>query len=96
MLRFLADENFKGDIVRGLLRRSPDLDFVRVQDIGLIGADDPAVVAWAAERGRIILTHDRATLPDFAYERVAANGQMPGDSSFRAEWPSAKPSMNSC
>lgn len=26
MLRFLADENFNNDIVRGLLRRVPDLD----------------------------------------------------------------------
>jgi hypothetical protein len=25
-LRFLADENLKGDIARGLLRRKPDLD----------------------------------------------------------------------
>jgi hypothetical protein len=30
----LADENFNGDIVRGLLRRNPTLDIVRVQDEG--------------------------------------------------------------
>lgn len=36
MLRLLSDENFNGgDIVRGLLLRQPDLDLVRVQDIGL-------------------------------------------------------------
>ena len=28
MLRFAADENFNGDIVRGLLRRNPNLDIV--------------------------------------------------------------------
>jgi hypothetical protein len=28
MLRLAADENFNGDIVRGLLRRKPDLDIV--------------------------------------------------------------------
>jgi hypothetical protein len=33
MLQFLADENFNGDIVRGLLLRQPDLDLVRVQDV---------------------------------------------------------------
>lgn len=38
MLRLLADENFNGDIVRGLLLREPDLDIVRVQDVGLIDA----------------------------------------------------------
>ncbi len=78
MLRFLADENLKGDIVRGLLRRKPDLDLVRVQDVGLIGADDRTIVAWAAEQARIVLTHDRATMPDIAYERVGAGEPMSG------------------
>ncbi len=49
MLRLAADENFNGNIVRGLLRRRPDLDIVRIQDVGLAGADDPAILAWAAE-----------------------------------------------
>ena len=31
MLRLAADETFNGDIVRGLLRRNPKLDIVRVQ-----------------------------------------------------------------
>jgi hypothetical protein len=44
MLRLVADENCNNDIVRGLLRRRPDLDLVRVQDIGLHGAEDPAVL----------------------------------------------------
>ncbi len=30
-----ADENFNNDIVRGLLRREPKLDIVRIQDVGL-------------------------------------------------------------
>ena len=37
MLRLAADENFNGNIVRGLLRRNPKLDIVRVQDVGLSG-----------------------------------------------------------
>ena len=78
MLRLLADENFNGDIVRGLLLRQPELDIVRVQDVGLAGADDPDILAWAAENNRIILTHDRATMADYAYERVAAGEAMPG------------------
>ena len=77
MLQLVSDENFNGDIVRGLLRRRPDLDLVRVQDVGLLGADDPAVLEWAATQNRILLTHDRATVPDFAYERVAAGQAMP-------------------
>ena len=58
MLRLLADENFHGDIVRGLLLRKPDIDIVRLQDIGLDGAEDPEILGWAAENNRIILTHD--------------------------------------
>ncbi len=78
MLRLLADENFNGDVVRGLLLRQPDLDIVRVQDVGLSGSDDPDILAWAAQNNRIVLTHDRATMPDYAYERVAAGEGMPG------------------
>ena len=48
MLRLATDENFHGDIVRGLLRRRPDLDLVRVHDTDRSGADDPTVLAWAA------------------------------------------------
>jgi predicted nuclease of predicted toxin-antitoxin system len=78
MLRLLADENFSGDIVRGLSLREPDLDIVRVQDVGLAGADDPDILAWAAENNRIVLTHDRASMSDFAYERIAAGERMAG------------------
>ena len=72
MIRLLADENFSASIVRGLVRRVPELDMVRVQDVGLTGADDPAVLAWAAQDGRVLLTHDVRTVTAFAWERVSA------------------------
>jgi hypothetical protein len=78
MLRLVADENFHGDVVRGFLLRQPDFDLDRVQDVGLAGADDPDILAWAAQNNRVILTHDRATMSDYAYERVAAGEQMAG------------------
>jgi predicted nuclease of predicted toxin-antitoxin system len=78
MLRLVSDENFNGEVVRGLFRRQPDLDLVRVQDVGLAGVDDPDVLEWAAREGRILLTHDRSTMPDFAAERVRAGLPMPG------------------
>ena len=37
MLKLFADENFDNTVVRGLFRRSPKIDIVRVQDIGLSG-----------------------------------------------------------
>jgi hypothetical protein len=78
VLRLAADENFSNDIIRGLLRRKPDLDVVRVQDVGLSGADDPTILEWAAQEGRVLLTHDVSTLTRYAYERVEAGKPMPG------------------
>ena len=59
-LQFLADENFNNDMVRGVRRRAPDVDILRVQDAGLQGADDPAILEWAANAERVVLTHDVA------------------------------------
>lgn len=77
-LRFLADENFNRRIVTGLQRVIAELDLVRVQDVGLRAADDPSVLRWAAAEGRVLLTHDAATVPAFAFERVSKSRSMPG------------------
>jgi hypothetical protein len=78
MLRLAADENFNNAIIRGLLRRRPDLDIIRVQDVGLSGAEDPVVLEWAAKEGRVLLTQDVTTITHHAYERVKAGKSMPG------------------
>lgn len=78
MLRFAADENFNNNIVRGLLRHKPDVDIVRIQDVGLSGADDPTVLEWAAQERRVLLTHDVSTVTHYAYDRVQAGKPMPG------------------
>jgi hypothetical protein len=77
-LRWLADENFNNDILRALFRRNPTLDIVRVQDVGLSGVDDPTLLAWAADTGRVLLTHDVATITAYAYDRVRKGDRMPG------------------
>lgn len=78
MFRYAADENFNSDIVWGVLRRNSELDIVRIQDVGLASADDPTVLAWAADAERILLTHDVKTITRYAYERVALGRSMPG------------------
>jgi hypothetical protein len=77
-LRSLADENFRGSVVRGVLRQYPTLDIARVQDVGLMAAPDPVVLDWAAQEGRILLTHDVKTITGYAYDRVRAGLPMPG------------------
>ena len=78
MLRLLSDENFDGHILRGLFRRLPNIDLVRVQEVGLEHTADSEILEWAAAQGRILLTHDRRTVPRFAFERVAEGRRMPG------------------
>ncbi len=78
VLRLVADENFNNDIVRALFRHRPELGLVRVQDFGLYGAEDVAVLDWAAEEGRVLLTHDVRTITAYAYERVRAGLPMSG------------------
>ena len=78
MLKLVSDENFNGDILRGLFRRCPDLDVVRAQDVGLNASPDPDILEWAAVNDRILITHDFDTMPFFAYSRVKAGRAMPG------------------
>ncbi len=73
-MRFLADENFDNRI----LLRNPDFDVIRVQDTEVYQADDPAVLAFAAHEGRILLTRDVNTMEGFAYDRIEAGLSMPG------------------
>ncbi|MGO8750309.1 MAG: DUF5615 family PIN-like protein [Thermoguttaceae bacterium] len=78
MIAFLVDQNFNEDIVDGLTRRDQTLEFTYARDEGLAEADDPTILEWAARHGLVLLTHDRKTVPPFAYDRVASGLAMPG------------------
>lgn len=79
MLRLLLDENFNNHVLRVMLKRQPDVDVLRVQDIeALAGQADPVVLEWAAQAGRVLLTHDIRTMNYHAYERVKAGLPMAG------------------
>lgn len=78
MLRLAADENFNNVLVRGLRRRKPEIDIVRVQDAGLSGNADSIVLEWCANNRRVLLSHDVKTITKYAYERVTAGKSMPG------------------
>lgn len=77
-MKFLVDENFNLQIVRGVLLASPKLDIVTVFSVGLSGEDDPVILSWAAAKDRILLTHDGTTMTRHAYDRVESGARMPG------------------
>ncbi len=76
--RFLADENVELDLVLGLQRRVDGVDIVRVQDVGLRTLEDPVILQWAADEGRVLISRDIRTVPTYAHERIAAGHSMPG------------------
>ena len=69
-MRFLLDENIPLAVLRQLQRKFPELDVVRVVDAGLMGEPDDVVLAFAAQENRILLSRDKATLTEFAFERI--------------------------
>jgi hypothetical protein len=78
VIRLVADENLNDFIVRGVLRRLPDLDILRIRDTEMRKASDVAVLEWAAAEGRVVLTHDVTTMTKHAYERLRAGKRLAG------------------
>ena len=62
-VRFLADENFRLAIVQGVRRFQPNIDILTITNAGMSGALDPQVRLFAAQEGRVLLSHDVHTMP---------------------------------
>jgi predicted nuclease of predicted toxin-antitoxin system len=78
LLRFATDENFDHTILRGLLRKQPDLNIITIQSAGLSGSTDAQVLEWAVKQQRILLTHDVSTIARYAIERIRDGKPMSG------------------
>ena len=78
MLRLATDADVHGDIIRGLRRRSTEIDLARIQETLPEGTPDPDVLLWAVGQKRTLITNDRNTMVGFAHERVAAGEEVPG------------------
>ena|SRR2546422_208835 len=63
MIRFLADADFNHAIVKGCRRHEPAMDFLSANEAKIEGVRDPDVLALATEQNRILVTHDRQTIP---------------------------------
>jgi hypothetical protein len=62
-IRLLADANLDQNIVRGLIRCEPLIDFEVAQFVIPQGTPDPEVLAIAADLRRVLVSHDRKTMP---------------------------------
>jgi hypothetical protein len=75
--RFQADADFNQKIVLGLRRREPAVDFRDAHEGGVIGAPDLDVIRIAAESGRVLVSHDRKTMPAH-FARFLESRSSPG------------------
>lgn len=76
-VRFQADADFNEDILSGVVRRNPGVDFKDAVTAGLRGLTDREVLIFAAQEGRVLVTHDRRTMPLHFAEFIDA-GDSPG------------------
>jgi len=75
--RFQADADFNQKIVAGLRRREPAIDFRSASEGGVIGRPDPEVLAQAASESRVLVSHDRQTMPGH-FRRFIKTQASPG------------------
>lgn len=78
MLRLLIDQDLDHVILLGLLLRVPNADVITAHQVGLSDAPDLDLLAWAAEQKRIVVTHDRRTMPSHAAVRIARGESVAG------------------
>jgi predicted nuclease of predicted toxin-antitoxin system len=62
-IRFQADADLNLDILTGVIRREPRVDFQTAESVDSRRLSDPEVLAFAAEEQRILVTHDLRTMP---------------------------------
>jgi len=77
-IRFQADNDLKRIIVDATLRREPGIDFQTGQQAQLDHLDDDAVLRLAASQSRILVSHDKHSMPQALASFIAGGGTSPG------------------
>jgi uncharacterized protein DUF5615 len=77
-VRFLADADLNYAIVQGVHLREPAIDFQSANDSGLEALSDPEVLELAAREGRVLVSHDKSTMPVHFAARAASGLRSPG------------------
>jgi predicted nuclease of predicted toxin-antitoxin system len=76
-IKFLADVNLSAAIVEAVLRLEASIDFQTHRITGLDRRADPEVLRIAADTGRLLVTHDRNTMPAH-FRRFVPEQDSPG------------------
>ena len=76
-LRFQADADFNHKIVLAFRRREPAINLLDAQHGGVIGVPDSEVLRISADSDRILVSHDRRTMPAH-FARFLQHRSSPG------------------
>jgi len=79
-IRYLMDENVNPLYQTQLLRREPELVVWAVGDEGAPpkGTLDPEILIWCEERGFILVTNNRTSMPPHLTEHLRMGRHVPG------------------
>jgi hypothetical protein len=73
-----ADNDLKRIIVDATLRREPRIDFQTAHAARLDDLDDQAVLKLAASQSRILVSHDKRTMPTALASFITSGEASPG------------------
>lgn len=79
-VRYLIDESVRLSVVAALRRAEPGIDVWRVGQAGMppFGSLDPDILAFCEEQERMLVSLDRASMPDHVAAHHAAGGHAWG------------------
>jgi hypothetical protein len=79
-LRFLLDEHVNRAIQRQLHRLDVNIEVLAIGDAGAppAGTSDPDILIWLEEKGYILVTENRSTIPGHINDHFDANRHFPG------------------
>ena len=85
-IKFQADWDLDGRVIRGLRRTAPEIDMRTAADARLSGVEDLDVLRYTAADARILVSQDRSTMPAH-FRRFLAESDSPGVILVRAAVP---------
>ncbi len=77
-IKYQADNDLDEDIIEAVANLNPAIDFQTATAVGLhLGFPDDQVLAIAAAEGRLLVSHDRRTMP-LHFAQFIVNQSSPG------------------